>query len=199
MKKRKFRLLDGVTILGVTLTFIFFIYGIKSKIFVSSDALQMFLKQCGIFADVVFVLVQAIQVVIPVLPGAVGCLAGVIIFGPVKGFIYNYIGICIGSFIAFLIARRYGMKLVEKISTPKLMQKYGAWLNSDKFDKWFAIAILFPVAPDDFLCYLAGTTKISTAKFFVIILAAKPFAIAAYSMGLNLIFTALVHNLIPIR
>lgn len=195
--KRKTILLDAATILGLVLTIAFIIYGIKAKIFVSPEALQGFLGRFGIFADIIFILVQVVQVVIPIIPGALGCLAGVIIFGPLKGFIYNYIGICIGSLIAFLLARRYGMGFVEKISNPKLIQKYGSWLTNKKFDKWFAIAIFSPLAPDDFLCYLAGITNISVKRFSFIIFMGKPFAIAAYSMGLNLIFTTLIHNIIP--
>jgi len=195
----KIRLFDILTVLGLGLTILFIIYGVRSKIFVSADQLQSFLNRFGIFADIIFIFVQAVQVVVPILPGAIGCLAGVIIFGPIRGFIYNYIGICIGSLIAFSLSRRYGMEFVRKISKPSLLQKYASWLESDKFDKWFALAIFFPVAPDDFLCYLAGITKISMKKFSVIIFTAKPFAIAAYSMGLNLIFTVLVHNLMAIR
>lgn len=198
MIKRKMRLFDFASMVGLALTIAFIIYGVHSKIFVSSEALHSFLNHFGIFADIIFVLIQVIQVVVPVIPGALGCLAGVIIFGPVKGFIYNYIGICIGSFIAFLLARRYGMGFVEKYSNTKLLQKYGSWLNNNKFDKWFALAIFSPLAPDDFLCYLAGITKIPVRKFVMIILAGKPLAIAAYSMGLNLIFTIFIQKIIPI-
>ncbi len=197
MAKRKISFLDIITIIGLMMTIAFIFYGYKTKIFVSSEALHHFLGRFGIFADIIFILVQAIQVVIPIIPGSIGCLAGVIIFGPVKGFIYNYTGICLGSILAFLLARRYGKSFVERVSKPGLWQKYGSWLNSEKFDKWFAIAIFLPVAPDDFLCYLAGITKIPLKKFSIIILAGKPFSIAAYSMGLNLVFTALIHYVIP--
>lgn len=186
-----------MTFFGLVLTITFILYGIHTKLFVSSEALHSFLTRFGLFAVLIFILIQAIQVVIPIIPGALGCLAGVIIFGPVEGFLYNYIGICMGSLIAFLLARRYGMGLVEKMSKPKLLEKYSVWLNSDKFDKWFAVAIFLPVAPDDFLCYLAGITKISLKKFLMIILTGKPLAIAAYSMGLNLIFSTLVHYVNP--
>ncbi|MGB4659204.1 MAG: VTT domain-containing protein [Mobilitalea sp.] len=198
MKKIRIRTLDFATIFGLALSIVFIVYGIRTKIFVSAEALHAFLNQFGVFADVIFIVVQAVQVVIPILPGAIGCLAGVIIFGPIKGFLYNYIGICIGSLIAFSLSRRYGMGLVEKISKPKLLQKYSAWLYSDKFDKWFALAIFFPVAPDDFLCYLAGVTKISREKFAAIIFTAKPFSIAIYSMGLNLVFSSVIHKLVQI-
>ena len=79
----------------------------------------------------------------------------------------------------------------------KMIAKYEAWTGSEsKFARWFAIAIFFPVAPDDFLCYLAGTTGISWRKFTAIILMGKPASIALYSLGLNVVFkqiAALVH------
>lgn len=197
MEKRRINALDSITVFGLIVTIAFIFYGYKSGLFVSTEALKGFLGRFGILADIMFILIQAVQVIIPVIPGALGCLAGVVIFGAVKGFLYNYIGICLGSIIAFLLSRRYGMSFVEKVTKPKLMQKYGSWLNSDKFDKWFAIAIFLPVAPDDFLCYLAGITKISVRKFITIILTGKPFAIAAYSMGLNLIFIRFIDTVIP--
>lgn len=198
MEKRRISGFDAITVFGLIVTIVFIFYGYKSKLFVSAEAMQSFLGRFGILADIVFILLQAVQVIIPVIPGGLGCLAGVLIFGAVKGFLYNYIGICLGSIIAFLLARRYGMPVVEKLTKPKLMQKYGSWLESGKFDKWFAIAIFLPVAPDDFLCYLAGITRISVRKFIVIILMGKPFAIAAYSLGLNLIFTRLIHTILPL-
>ena len=55
-----------------------------------------------------------------------------------------------------------------------------------------AFAIFFPVAPDDFLCYLTGLTNMSVSKFTAIILLCKPASILAYSMawalGLNFLF-----------
>ena len=191
--KVKIRRMDIITLCGMVLTIAFVIYGISTKIFISSEALSSFLSRFGIFAAVLFILIQVVQVVVPIIPGALGCLAGVIIFGAVGGFILNYIGICIGSILAFYLARSYGMGFVEKLVNPKLLKKYHSWLSSDKFDRLLAIAIFLPVAPDDFLCYLAGITNISAKKFSLIILMGKPFAIAAYSMGLNFIYTKLVH------
>ncbi len=198
MLNNKIKLIDFVTIIGLIITVIFVVYGFETKIFVSSDALQGFLNKFGIFAIILFVIIQAVQVVVPIIPGALGCLAGVIIFGPWHGFIYNYLGICLGSIIAFFLSRHYGIGLVEKLTSKKLLKKYRSWLTNEKFDKWFAIAIFLPVAPDDFLCYLAGITSISAKKFCMIIFTCKPLAIAAYSMGLNLILTTIIHNIIPL-
>ena len=60
-------------------------------------ALQAWVAGLGPWAAAAFVAFQAVQVVVPILPGGLGCLAGVILFGPWYGFAYNYIGICAGS------------------------------------------------------------------------------------------------------
>ena len=177
--------LNVATGAGILLTGLFVAYGIATGIFRSQEAMAEFLKPLGFWAPLLFVAIQAIQVVLPIMPGAIGCLVGVLIWGPVGGFALNYIGICIGSIAAFLLAKRYGQPLVKSIASEKLYNKYIGWLEKGKkFDICFAAAIFFPVAPDDFLCYLAGLTRMSLKKFTAIILLGKPASIALYSMGL---------------
>lgn len=148
-------------IFGIAFFIFFTIYGFHSGIFRSSDALQEFLARFGTFADLAFIFLQMFQVVVPIVPGAVTLLAGVVIFGPIRGFVYNYIGICAGSFIAFMLSRTYGTELLDLVSTPKLIQHYRRRLHSDRFEKLFAAAIFFPRGPDVFLCYQSGVSKIS--------------------------------------
>lgn len=178
-------LLNIGTIIGTAAIVVFLIYGIYSGVLTSADALQKFIVKVGIWGPLVFVFVQIIQVVLPIIPGAFGCAAGVMIFGPVYGFIYNYVGICLGSVFAFLIARRYGMSIIRSFFSDKTIEKYIGWLDKgNKFEKLFSIAILMPIAPDDFLCYLSGLTKMSLKKFTFIIILCKPLSIFLYSMGL---------------
>ena len=83
------------------------------------------------------------------------------------------------------MARGCGGPRRERMVPRQLLRKYVRWLGRKSFTKWFALAIFFPVAPDDFLCYLAGTTSMNWGQFTFIILTCKPFAIAAYSTGLT--------------
>lgn len=185
-------LINASTFIGMVLTIMFFIYGIKTQIFTSQAALQTFLQQFGGFAPIIFIAFQAVQVVLPICPGAIGCIGGILIFGPIQGFIYNYIGICIGSIAAFLIARRYGINYVKNMGSKKTFNKYIRWLEKPSFERLFATAIFMPVAPDDFLCYIAGVSKMTLKKFVMIILLGKPFAIAMYCFVLNLIVQQLI-------
>lgn len=165
------------------------VYLWKMGIFSSQEKLKTFIAGFGLIGGLVFVFIQIVQVVVPIIPGGVSCLVGVLLFGGGMGFIYNYVGICIGSIIAFLIAKAYGRPLLEKMFQPSLLEKYESWTQKKhRFAKLFALAIFLPVAPDDFLCYLAGTTNMSLKLFTAIILLGKPCSIAAYSLGLTQIF-----------
>ncbi len=164
-----------------------------SDIFSSPEALQIYILQFGMIAPIIFILLQITQVVFPVIPGGLTCAAGVLCFGPVWGFVYNYISIGIGSCINFLLIRKFGKPLLIRLSSQKLYDKYVGWLDKgEHFDKWFALAIFLPVAPDDFLCMLAGLTKMTFKKFAAIIAVCKPCSIFLYSMGISAIFTELL-------
>ena len=165
------------------------IYGFHSGLLTSQQKLQAFLLQAGIIAPIIFIIIQIVQCVIPIIPGGVSTVIGVIVFGPVFGFIYNYIGICIGSLFNFMIARQYGKETIIKITSQEQYDRYVSWLEKGQtFDKLFALAILLPCAPDDILCYLAGLTPMSYMKYILIILLCKPWSILVYSMSLHSIF-----------
>lgn len=171
-----------LTILGFILIFYLFNNNL------SAQQLTLFLKSAGIFAPLLFILIQIIQCIIPIIPGSVSCIIGVALFNPIGGFIYNFIGISIGSTINFLLAKKYGNKLVLKLVSKNSYDKYITWLEKkDKFNKLFALAMLLPCLPDDLLCFLAGLTPMSFKKFILIILICKPWSILAYSIGLDII------------
>lgn len=52
--------------------------GLKGN-FRSVDAFQAYIRGFGLFAPFVFVFIQAFQVVVPVLPGFIGCVAGALL------------------------------------------------------------------------------------------------------------------------
>lgn len=188
--------LNLCTIVGLLAMAWFIWYGIQTKIFVSQDALAAFLGRFGFWAPVLFIAIQAVQVVIPILPGAIGCLGGVLIFGPVWGFVYNYVGISIGSVLAFLLSKNYGKPFVRGMIGEKNYEKYIGWLDKGNgFDKAFAVAIFLPVAPDDLLCYIAGLTKMTLKRFTAIIILGKPGSILLYSLGLTGIMEAIKYFL----
>lgn len=170
------------------------VWGWQTGVLTSQERLRELVTKWGPAGALLFTVFQAVQVVIPILPGGLGCLAGVILFGPLWGFAYNYTGICAGSLLAFAVSRSCGRPLLHLLFSEKIIEKYDHWTTERRrFVRLFALAIFLPVAPDDFLCYLAGTTDMSWRCYTAIILLGKPFAIALYSLGLTAVWQTLIH------
>ncbi len=190
------KLINLSSIIGILATIALLIYGYQAGIFSSAEQLSYMISQAGIWGPLIFIFIQIIQCVIPIIPGGLSCVAGIILFGPFYGFIYNYIGILLGSLINFILARHYGKPFIETIVSKKTYNKYIRWLDRGKhFDKLFALAIFMPVAPDDFLCMLAGLTKMTYKKFITIIVLGKPASLLVYSLGLTTTFEAIMKTL----
>ena len=140
----------------------FGIYGYRKGIFNSAESLRDWVKAFGMTAPIVFIILQALEVGIPIIPGGVTLLAGVLIFGPWWGFWYNYIGIALGSIAVFAISHRYGKPLMYRLFSRESIEKYEHWTSDrGRFTKLFALAIFLPGAPDGLICYLAGTTSLT--------------------------------------
>lgn len=186
-----------VTGLILALAGAFVIYGLRMGIFTSHDAMTSFLEPFGLLTPVIYILFISFQATFMVVPGAVGNLVGVILFGPFWGIVCNYTGNIVGSTINFSLARFYGKGAIGLFVPGSAMKQYEKWLKEDemKFHKWFAVCIFLPFAPDDLLCYLAGLTRMSYRKFMLIILLGKPFGVTMYSLALYYGFNSLLRIL----
>ena len=187
------KILRCLSVFGLTACAVLAIWAWQRGILTSQQAMSDFVQKAGFWGPALFLILQVVQVVIPILPGGISCLAGVLIFGSWLGVLFNYIGICVGSMIAFLIARHFGRPVLRCLFRHEQLARYDQWMQSGKhLSLWLAIAIFFPIAPDDLLCYLAGTTPLSWKSFTAIICLCKPFAIALYSMFLMFGWTNLL-------
>lgn len=185
MRKERFhKFIQIIAILLTAVMVVLIFLAWRKGLFSNREVLETMLREAGVWAPLCFVLLQITQVVLPILPGGVSCAAGVLVFGPLEGFLYNYGGIAIGSIIAFALARRYGTRYVRFFMKDETYDKYIGWLDKGrKFQIFFAIALFLPGLPDDALCMLCGLTKTTWKKFLLIFLLAKPLSIALYSFA----------------
>ena len=98
------------------------------------------------------------------------------------GFIYNYVGLVLGSICSFLLSRKFGMSIINKLFKEKDIKKALDKINNSKYDLIFFLIILLPGLPDDLFCYISGITKMSLKKFTLIILICKPLTLLVYSI-----------------
>ncbi len=156
--------------------------------FDSVDSLQNFMQSFGIFAPIALTVLQAVQVVIPVLPCFFGYVAGSLLFGTAGGFWCNYIGITAGSIMAYCLARKYGRKIVLLMFKQEKLEKWSARLSENRhYGLFLFIATLLPLFPDDFLCYFSGLIRMDRKKYNWIIILGKPWCILAYSILFGMI------------
>ena len=123
------KLLNIATIVSLSVIVVLTIYGVQTGLLTDRDKLEMLVKKSGIWGPVLFIIIQMVQVVLPIIPGGITCGAGVVIFGAWHGLLYNYIGIVAGSMINFYLARRYGQCFVKYFVKEETYEKYIGWLE----------------------------------------------------------------------
>ncbi len=189
MAKDEQKLKKIMTITTVIITILlvaFIIYAIKVNLLTSPEVLVGRIKKYGLIGPIIFLLLQIVQVVFPVIPGGASCLVGPLAFGPIEGFIYNYVGLTLGSVVAYMLSRNFGLPLIKKLFKEETINKYLKYIRTKKFEKIFFWGILLPGAPDDLLCYISGISNLTFRKFIIIILVGKPFTLIFYSLFIKL-------------
>lgn len=175
-----------ITVIITILLVAFIIYAIKMNLLTSPELLVERIKSYGIIGPIIFLFIQTVQVVFPVIPGGASCLAGTLAFGPIEGFIYNYLGLTLGSIVAYMLSRNFGLPLIKKLFKEETINKYLKYIRTKKFEKIFFWGIFLPGAPDDLLCYISGISNLTFRKFLIIILLGKPLTLIFYSLFVNL-------------
>jgi len=122
----------------------------------------------GVLAPLVFVVIQAVQVVVAPIPGQVVALVSGYLFGSIAGTIYSLLGVLIGSAIAFLLAKRYGRSFVEDILNEDVVERFDGFVDRVGIAGLIAF-VLVPGLPDDVICFFAGLTQWSLKTFMIVI------------------------------
>lgn len=138
------------------------------KIFSDPQQVRDWLRGFGVWAPVVFVALQALQVIVFVIPGEVTQIAGGWLFGFGLGSLLSLVGIALGAAVAFALARKLGVGFVHRIAGPEAVLRFDGLMASPKFIGSLFLFFLIPGIPKDILCYVAGLSRIKFLPFLVI-------------------------------
>ena len=168
--------------IGLAAFIIILIYIRHSGIFSSVADLQHFIKNFGNFAIAAFIVVQAIQPIVPFLPGGFATIVGMLMFGNIPGVLYSYIGLVIGEVGLFLLVRRFGSRFARLVPSEKNFEKFETTLQDHTQDikKLLIVCFIFPFLPDDLTCLVAGMTDLSFREYLKIVLIFKIWSVASY-------------------
>jgi uncharacterized membrane protein YdjX (TVP38/TMEM64 family) len=151
--------------------FLFFYYDLPS-FFSSEEKMLQAVSALGPLSILAFRLLQVLQVIITPIPGEVTGLIGGYLYGPMLGTVYSTIGLTIGSWIAFILARTYGLPLVERVAPQSAISRYDTFMKGRGWLVCLAFFVL-PGMPKDMLCYIMGLSHMPAREFMIIAAAGR--------------------------
>jgi uncharacterized membrane protein YdjX (TVP38/TMEM64 family) len=129
--------------------------------------LKVIIRSFGPYSPLAYILLQILQVIIAPIPGGAIEFLGGYLFGAEAGFFYSMIGLLLGSWLAFSLARIFEKWTVEKFVSEQTIKKFDYLIGHEGVILSFLL-FLIPGFPKDALCYLLGLTPMHLGIFLVI-------------------------------
>ena len=129
--------------------------------------LTRFLSSLGPYSAAVFILLQALQVVISPIPGELTGVVGGYVYGVNFGFLFSTLGLTLGSWVAFELATIFGRPLVERFVAKNVLEKFH-FLTTNAGAVISCLLFIIPGFPKDYLCYILGLTGMNLVTFLIV-------------------------------
>ena len=148
--------------------FLYFRYG--SEIFSADAAERMiaYLKANESTAALLIIAIQALQVVVCILPGQPIQFAASYMFGVLGGLLLSLARAVIGVIISFFTAKVLGRDAVHMIFGEERVSNYQRKLNSGKGLTIAFLIYLIPGIPKDLVSYVAGISEMRFLPFLLV-------------------------------
>lgn len=134
------------------------------RLYSNRDAMKRFLKGYGAWSPVVFILLQAFQVVVAPIPGEITGIMGGWLFGAWAGFVYSTVGLSLGSAGCFGLAHWLGRKFVHRVTDRHILEKLDFMTKTPGVLVTFVL-FLIPGFPKDYLSYFLGLSSMRLGTF----------------------------------
>lgn len=132
------------------------------------ERITNFLASFGPYSSAVFVLLQALQVVISPIPGEVTGVVGGFVYGETYGFILSTIGLTLGSWVAFELSNVLGRPFVERLFKKDILQRFDFLTATNAGVTISFLLFLIPGFPKDVLCYILGLSRMRLSTFLIV-------------------------------
>ena len=147
----------------------------------SVEALREVIAGAGMWAGLVYFVLQMMTVIIAPIPSNISMMAGALTLGFWPALILGVLAVVVGSVIVFLAARALGHSAVQRFLDKGVMDKYLPIIE-EKQDMFLFLTMLFPFFPDDALCMLAGLTNIPLGRFVAIMALGRPWGLSVAAL-----------------
>ena len=143
------------------------IYQVLVRLYVDKIYLKRMLREWGVLAPVIFIALQALQVIVSPIPGEATGILGGYLFGQWLGLLYSTIGLTLGSVVAFGIGRWLGAHYVKNLVSAETWNRLGFIVEAEGAVLCF-IVYLIPGLPKDIVCYLFGISPMPLWVFALV-------------------------------
>ena len=133
------------------------------------QAFRLWVDSWGGWGKVLFVGMVVLQVLVAFIPGEPVELAAGYAFGIWEGILLTMTGFLIGSWLVFILVRRFGVRLVEVFFSESRIAELKVLRNPKKTKIIAFLLMLIPGTPKDFLSYFAGLTCLKTGEWLAIV------------------------------
>ena len=159
------KIIISLLVIGLIILGLYFLFKYLGWTNLTKEELQAKIASTGLFAPIVFIVASFLQVTFIPIPSSVTIIVGNYLFAFWLSFLYSYIGIILGSILAFYLGRWIGRPFVNwVVGDSKAVDEYLIKMkNKEKVILFFMF--LLPLFPDDALCSLAGILPISFLTF----------------------------------
>ncbi len=156
----------GIAVLATALAVVIWLVVIDApivhltiRLYRDNDFLKKTVAAWGWAAPIVFIALQALQVIISPIPGEITGPVGGALFGTFRGGVYSTIGLTLGTLFCFALGRLYGEPLVRPWFSERYWRRMTFIIEAEGAIFCFII-YLIPGFPKDIVSYLFGISPI---------------------------------------
>ncbi len=155
------------------------------RMYSDKQYLKQLVASWGWMAPLVFIVIQALQVIISPIPGEMTGPVGGALFGTLWGVVYSTIGLTLGTLVCFALGRKWGEPLVRPWLSEHHWNRMSFILEAEGAILCF-ILYLIPGFPKDIISYLFGISPMPFWLFALISTAARvPGTVISSYFGAN--------------
>lgn len=148
---------------------LYFTLGKQLTVIISDkNSMKEWISSFGIYDEVVFVLIRALQTVIKIIPAEPLEIGAGYIWGTYKGLALCMLGTEIGSAIILILTSVFGTKLLNMLFDLEQIKKWSFISNVKRKYLFLTVLYLIPGTPKDFITYFVGVTDTKILPFLII-------------------------------
>lgn len=162
------------------------------------DNIMDLIREYRSFGPLPGIILPMLEAFLPFLPLFIFVMANASAFGLWLGFLYSWLGACIGAMLVFTVFRRYGQRrFLSFLQKHPAVRRLMNWVERHGFGPLF-LMLCFPFTPSAVVNIVAGLSKVSIKQYMLAVLAGKMvmiFTISFIGYDLRSLFTQPIRTL----